>query len=203
MPTAPQVQRSGMQLQRAVAAWAGLVIALAVTVAWITGDAVSGLAVFVAASVASGFVAFVARRALNHVSVQLARSEALRAEGLRVRDATAAGARADVERAEALLDAVPDVLLRLAKDGVVRAVRNGDDSSIGAKLSPQVGSPLDAVFTMTSPQSVAEAVKIALEGEPVAKVSAEIGVSDGHRRVEVRVVRTSDDECLGLVRDIT
>jgi signal transduction histidine kinase/ActR/RegA family two-component response regulator len=105
-------------------------------------------------------------------------------------------------RAHALLNAVPDALVRLAKGGIVLDVRNDDAGPFSERLGSYLGRPLDDLL-LASPQTIAEAVHVTLESGGVAKVSAEAISVVGSHQVEVRVVRTSPNECLALVRDVT
>jgi signal transduction histidine kinase/CheY-like chemotaxis protein len=187
----------------AVFAAAGAAVVLSAIAGWVTGEAVVAFAVFAAAAITSAVALFTLRSVLSSIHAELARSEERRQSAALERQAAEAKVESDRQRAEALLDAVPDVFLRLQRGGIVRDVRNGESSSIGGRISPQIGKPFDEVLSMTSPSSVADAVTASLERPVVSKVSAEITVSDGHRRVEIRVVRTEGDECLGLVRDVT
>jgi two-component system cell cycle sensor histidine kinase/response regulator CckA len=105
-------------------------------------------------------------------------------------------------RANALLDAVPDVLVRLSRDGIVLGVRNDEASPLGRELRAAVGTPLDDLLG-DGDSKMTQAVAGALSTGRVSQVSTEVRTDEHGRKLEVRVARTSDDECLAIVRDVT
>ena len=105
-------------------------------------------------------------------------------------------------RANALLDALPDVLVRLARGGIVLDVRNDETSPLGKELRAYYGGKLD-VLLGDRESKIAAAVEGALDTGRVAKVSTELRSPDYTRKLEIRVARTSDHECLAIVRDVT
>jgi signal transduction histidine kinase/CheY-like chemotaxis protein len=105
-------------------------------------------------------------------------------------------------RANALLDALPDVLVRLARGGIVLDVRNDETSPLGKELRAYYGGKLD-VLLGDRESKIAVAVADALDTGRVAKVSTELRSHDYTRKLEIRVARTSEHECLAIVRDVT
>ncbi|HEX4337150.1 MAG TPA: ATP-binding protein [Polyangiaceae bacterium] len=126
-----------------------------------------------------GFIAAVDAR--EHSDARVARSEA---------------------RANALLDALPDVLVRLSRGGVVLDIRNDESNILGKELHAYQGGKLDLLLGERESR-IARAVAEALDTGRVSKVFSEVRNGDGGRKLEIRVARTSDDECLAIVRDVT
>ncbi|HVU03785.1 MAG TPA: ATP-binding protein [Polyangiaceae bacterium] len=133
---------------------------------------------------------------------RLVESEHLLRADIEGREASEIRLRRSEAHAHALLDAVPDTLVRLARGGVIVDVRNDDANSFGQHLRANIGRPIDDLVH-ASPGSIADAVRVTLESGGVAKVQGEASRDGESSEVEVRVVRTSPDECLALVRDVT
>jgi signal transduction histidine kinase/CheY-like chemotaxis protein len=198
----PVGDSDGSRLAGLAIAWGGAVLVLAGIAAWTSGPRL-GLSVLAAALVSAAIVGTALRRVLAQLKTTVEEREKLRRAGSAARDASELKIRTSQERTAVLIDALPDVLVRLSRGGIIADVRNGDTNSIGARIARELGQPIDGILSISSPTTVSEAIAATLDKQGIAKVSAELGLSDGHRRVEIRVVRTSDDECLGLVRDIT
>jgi signal transduction histidine kinase/FixJ family two-component response regulator len=105
-------------------------------------------------------------------------------------------------RANALLDAMPDILVRLSSEGVVLEVHNGDGGPFGKELIAHRGQTLDALFGGGDAQ-IKRAVDEVLTSGKVAQVSTDLRSGDAGKKLEIRVARTSDAECLAIVRDVT
>ena len=105
-------------------------------------------------------------------------------------------------RANALLDALPDVLVRLARGGVVLDVRNDDASPLGKEFRAYHGGRLD-VLLGNREAKITAAVEGALTTGRVTKVATDLRSGESTRKLEIRVARTSEYECLAIVRDVT
>jgi signal transduction histidine kinase/CheY-like chemotaxis protein len=105
-------------------------------------------------------------------------------------------------RADALLDALPDILVRLSRGGIVLDVRNDEASSLGKELRACQGGRLDLLLGERE-SKIATAVTEALDTGRVTKVATEVRTGDRVRKLEIRVARTSDTACLAIVRDVT
>lgn len=133
----------------------------------------------------------------------LARADAAR---LDVRLRVAEAARRELAAAEralaSQLDAVPDLLLRLAPDGVLLAVRpaaGGDQAALAADC---VGRSVDDAFPALGAQ-LERLLAGGGQGPDVHTVEY-VEEQDGQTRsFEARVARTSAGELLVLVRDVT
>jgi signal transduction histidine kinase len=148
-------------------------------------------------------LAFVAVRGHLITVDRFRRSEqSLRRDVERRREAETALHRSEA-RATALLDALPDVLLRLGRGGAVVDVRATTDGPLARTLRAASGAALDTVLESPGPCSIAEAVDAVRNSGGVATVSSEAPSDAGRRSIELRIARAGDDECLAVARDLT
>lgn len=122
----------------------------------------------------------------------------------------ASAAMADLSRVHAhsaaMLDALPDLLLRLDRGGVVRELRCGAAGAVGG-LQPVVGAPVAqacAPQAAAAAQSLTGGVARALAGDGVQDLTLTLASADGLPcHAEARIVRIDDEQALCLVRDMT
>jgi C4-dicarboxylate-specific signal transduction histidine kinase/CheY-like chemotaxis protein len=133
---------------------------------------------------------------------RLVHSERLLRSDVEEREASEARLRRSEARANALLDAIPDVLLRLSRGGRIVDVRNDEASLLGGQLRECLGAPLDR-FLGAGSTRIAEAVASALESGKIGQVDSEVTVDGERHKLEIRVVPSSPEECLALARDVT
>lgn len=103
----------------------------------------------------------------------------------------------------ALLDAIPDVIFRLGRDGTVLDFKAAKDSNIYTTPSQFLGKKIQKVL----PQAVVSPVMLRIEqtlstGEPQA-VEYQLPIEGKLRDYEARIVASGDDEVISIVRDIT
>jgi signal transduction histidine kinase/CheY-like chemotaxis protein len=84
----------------------------------------------------------------------------------------------------------------------VLGVRNDEASPLGKELRAHVGRTLDDLLD-DGESKIQQAVAGALGTGVVSQVSTEVRTDEHGRKLEIRVARTSDDECLAIVRDVT
>jgi signal transduction histidine kinase len=106
-------------------------------------------------------------------------------------------------RQRALLDAMPDVMIRLTQDGHILDIGAEDSEFITRQVDQMVGGRIHDVV----PPGVAEAV---LAGAAAAIESGELQTLDvsfdlplGHRDFETRIMQSGADEVTAIVRDFT
>ena len=109
---------------------------------------------------------------------------------------------------QALLDAVPDLILLIAPDGTVRSLRLPEwsvpglsDDIVGMELRS-----LDAVFPVVAAQDkerIALAVTTARERQLPQTVELDLELAGSRRSLEVRVVATAAGETVFVGRDVT
>jgi signal transduction histidine kinase len=148
------------------------------------------------------FAAFMLFRSRSRALSRLEKSEHQSHGDADAREHSEARVKESEARANALLDAVPDVLVRLSRAGVVLGVRNDEASPLGKELRAHVGRTLDDLLD-DGESKIQQAVAGALGTGVVSQVSTEVRTDEHGRKLEIRVARTSDDECLAIVRDVT
>lgn len=102
----------------------------------------------------------------------------------------------------ALLDAIPDVIFRLGKDGTVLDFKAAKDSDLYTTPSQFLGKNIQQVL----PPVVAELVMLCIQtlstGEPQA-IEYQLPINGILRDYEARIVASGDHEVMSIVRDIT
>lgn len=103
----------------------------------------------------------------------------------------------------ALLDAIPDVIFRLGKDGIVLDFKAAKDSDLYTTPSQFLGKKIQQVL----PPAVAQLVMLRIDqtlstGEPQA-IEYQLSINGKLRDYEARIVSSDDDEVMSIVRDIT
>jgi two-component system cell cycle sensor histidine kinase/response regulator CckA len=103
----------------------------------------------------------------------------------------------------ALLDAVPDLMLRVRRDGTLLAYKPSRDLPFGQGRELVAGYNLRDVLPPDVAAEKAALIERALEtGEPQVQEFL-LPVGDSMRDIEDRIVASGEDEVLVLVRDIT
>ena len=103
-------------------------------------------------------------------------------------------------KTRALLDTVPDVMLRLGADGVIREVVCGDSCHSDIR-GTRAGEPLESFFPEEVAAKVREYILMALTDWKIQAYEYEL--DGGKRHCELRLI-AQDEECvLAMVRDIT
>jgi len=106
-------------------------------------------------------------------------------------------------RNKAILDAVPDLMFRMNKDGVLLEVKgaNGKDFLLPARELP--GKRIGEVMPPEVSRQVMYCMERALEGRGAPLFEFSIRLAAGVRYYEARVVTCGEDEALCIVRDIS
>jgi len=107
-------------------------------------------------------------------------------------------------RNRALLDAMPDTMLRMSRDGTILDFRAHRDSDVTVWPAEAIGSdisrsplPEDAVVKLK------EAIVDALATETVRRLEYAMPHDGGRRFFEARIVKSGADEVVAIVRDVT
>jgi PAS domain S-box-containing protein len=108
------------------------------------------------------------------------------------------------ERQKALASAIPDLLLRIGADGLVRDVKAPEAALIPGMKMPRVGRPLaDWPFAAGWHDKVIAAMNAAAGGTPRAMFEATLATTEQRRQVEVRIAGSNAEEAVCIIRDIT
>jgi diguanylate cyclase (GGDEF)-like protein/PAS domain S-box-containing protein len=111
----------------------------------------------------------------------------------------------DVLRSEAksraLLDAIPDGMLRISGEGVVLESRGAADIGLSS-----VGSGRPTVYELLPTliaRQLREEISKSLQTGKIQVVECRLLLAGGPREWEIRTVRSGDNEALSIIRDIT
>ena len=106
-------------------------------------------------------------------------------------------------RLQALLDALPDLLLRLRADGTYLEVA-GDVSRLANPPNVVIGSKVGDMLPPEIAEQLMSCVRAALESGRLATVEYRLRTHLGEDRdFEVRIAPASEDEVVAIVRDVT
>ncbi|MEK6304131.1 MAG: PAS domain S-box protein [Acidobacteriota bacterium] len=107
------------------------------------------------------------------------------------------------ERNRALVDAMPDAMARLSREGVYLDVRIPTGFPRDAKAQEAVGLSLSDVLSREVADKSLEGIKRALATGEMQSLEFEVLVGDQRRVREARIVVCGNDEVISLIRDIT
>jgi len=114
---------------------------------------------------------------------------------------------AELKRSQArlrgLVDALPDLMFRLRRDGTYLAVQAHDTDLLAAPPDELIGRTLHEVLPEDAAGRIATAIDRLGPDNSVETVEYELELEGGVRHFEARVSPIADDEAVLVVRDIT
>jgi PAS domain S-box-containing protein len=105
-------------------------------------------------------------------------------------------------RNRALLDAIPDLMFRLSKDGTYLDAK-GDESLIVAPAEELLGSNVYDVLPVDVADRIMRCARNVLDRGGIEPVEYQLRIGPLDRHFEARVVKSGADEVLLIVRDIS
>ena len=103
-----------------------------------------------------------------------------------------------------LLDAIPDMMFVISRDGVYRDFSAPDKSVLAIPADQIIGKSIrDTGFTKELADAILQHIARAIDTNTLQKFEYELAIPQGRRQYEARMVALSEDEVLGIVRDIT
>jgi PAS domain S-box-containing protein len=106
-------------------------------------------------------------------------------------------------RHRALLDAIPDLMFRISREGIYREFA-GDVTRLASPAETLVGGSVYDLVPEDVSQALMAAAAEALETGSLARTEYRLRTLDGEERdFEARVVPSADDEVVAIVRDVT
>jgi signal transduction histidine kinase len=106
-------------------------------------------------------------------------------------------------RQRALLDAMPDVMIRMTRDGHVLDARPEHSVLLGSAVGPVAGGRLDRTLTSTDSDAVLAAASTALDTGELQTLDLSIELPGRRHDLEVRITPSGADEVTAIVRDFT
>ena len=111
--------------------------------------------------------------------------------------------RRSVATNRALLDALPDVLLRIGADGRIVNYKAAADDPLLVPQPEWIGQPLEALFGAEAARLLGEGVARALALGSTQRVEVQLVLGERVREYEARLVATEPHEVLAIVRDLS
>jgi len=103
-----------------------------------------------------------------------------------------------------LLHAIPDMMFVISKDGVYRDFSVPDPGVLAMPADTMLGRNIrDSGFGNAATEILLRHIGQALETGVLQQFEYELALPEGKRHFETRMVALSEDEALGIVRDIT
>jgi signal transduction histidine kinase len=106
-------------------------------------------------------------------------------------------------RSRALLDAVPDLMFRVARDGTYLDVRAHDSSGLVRPPEEMIGSNVRDVLPPDVAEAALACVVRALDTGAISSVEYELTIGGVARRFESRMVPSGEGEAVTIVREFT
>ena len=111
--------------------------------------------------------------------------------------------REEEKRLRAVLDAIPDLILIISREGRFTECRGGK-SLFGAAAADQlVGRPLGDVVGQETQDCLRSSIDEVLSTQEIRTVTFELTVSGERRVVDARIAPYNSDRVLAIVRDVT
>jgi PAS domain S-box-containing protein len=112
--------------------------------------------------------------------------------------------RASEQRSEKLLEALPDMMFVISREGVYLDFSVPDPAALAVPPDRIIGMNVrDSGFGEETTNRILHFISLALETKQLQRFEYELTLPWGTRQYEARVVALSNDEALGIVRDIT
>ncbi|MBD2102003.1 EAL domain-containing protein [Leptolyngbya sp. FACHB-261] len=103
----------------------------------------------------------------------------------------------------AILNAIPDLMLQLSKDGTILEFKPAKDYNLSVPSSERVGKNLRDILPLDVAEQAIHYIKQALHTHETQVFEYQLALLDELRHYEVRIVVSSDHEVLAIVRNIT
>ncbi len=119
------------------------------------------------------------------------------------RKAAEEGLRRSEEYLRALVDAIPDAIVRLSRDGIYLDARIPDEFPVGKAGRGITGKSVYDVLPHEVAEHSMQLIKRALETGQMQSFEFKIPAGDEVRAREARIVVSGNDEVISIIRDIT
>ncbi|RCX24857.1 putative bifunctional diguanylate cyclase/phosphodiesterase [Thioalbus denitrificans] len=106
-------------------------------------------------------------------------------------------------RNRAILEAMPDIMFRIAADGTILDFRPGQASALDLKTSRPVGRTVSEVLSGTTGTLMENHLRRALRANGIQQYDFEVKSALEERVYESRLVASGRDEVFAIVRDVT
>ncbi len=106
-------------------------------------------------------------------------------------------------RQRALVDAMPDLMVRLTPDGHCLDVRPEQSDLFDGPVDRLIGGPISDILPAPTADAVVSAASVAIDTGALQSLDASMETTAGRREFEIRITRSGSDEVTAIVRDFT
>lgn len=106
-------------------------------------------------------------------------------------------------RQRALLEAIPDLMIRFTRDGHYIDIRAEDSTLLSRPVDAMVGGRIEDVLRPAAAKAVLEAAAVAIETGELQALDFSSDLPIGRRDFEIRITPSGADEVTAIVRDFT
>jgi PAS domain S-box-containing protein len=107
------------------------------------------------------------------------------------------------ERTRALLSAIPDLIFRVRRDGIVLDYKAGSNELLAIPPDQVVGSSMAQVFNKYMAEKSMVCMEHALQRKEIQTMEYNLKIDDSSHVVEARFINSGADEVIAMVRDIS
>ena len=121
-------------------------------------------------------------------------------------DQTAQDIHGSEERYKVLLNLIPDLIFRMTRDGEFIEFVSGADESLAPPPEDFLNKNVRDIFSPELADLIVQSIETALESGSMVDLEYELSIpfdSDNIREFEARMVQSSGNEVLAIVRDVT
>lgn len=111
--------------------------------------------------------------------------------------------RTSESRQRALLEAIPDIVYRVDRDGTLLDIRANKRSDLWFDPAARIGRNLVEKLSAAAAEKVLEAIRSSLEQGVVTTVEYEIERQESISTFEMRIAQCGDGEVVAIARDVT
>ena len=102
-----------------------------------------------------------------------------------------------------IVTAIPDIIIRYAKDGTMLDVNAGDENGLVRVKHEMIGINTKDVLPQHIAELILTTIKRTIETQRLSSIEYKLNVPRGDRYFEMRLVASGDDEAIAIIRDIT
>ena len=106
-------------------------------------------------------------------------------------------------RQRALVDAMPDLMVRLTPGGLCLDIRSEHPELLTRPVESLIGRPIADILPALAAEAVVSAASVAIDTGGLQSLDISMDTSTGRRDFEIRITRSGADEVTAIVRDFT
>lgn len=140
---------------------------------------------------------------LAAIALSNARLHSRLSEELEERRRIEAAWRENQQRSKALVDALPDFIFHVDKEGILLQYKETVDFEMSANFADHVGENIDEFTPPLLAEKIRLAVHQALQTKTTQQFEYHVEIAGVMRHRELRIVASGGNEAIGIVRDMT